>query len=80
MTEEAQEALEKDNMEAVLCFLIDTEQCFYRSAEEFDEYIADADLKDSGMWVYVDNTSSTIPEKANCYYVYILGMKVEDAK
>lgn len=73
LNSEAQEALNKDAMEAVLCYLIDTDQCEYMLANDFERKFGE---EESEGWVYIDNTGSEIMNKANCYYVLILEMKV----
>jgi len=75
-----QERLNADDMECVLCYLIDTDQvvAYPVSIYTIDE-IAELMENDDSL-VYVDNTCSNIPEKAQCYFILTENMKVIDEK
>lgn len=78
LSTEVQEWLEKDDMESVICYLIDTDQCNYVPVMEFENEHK-GDFNEYGEvdgWVYIDNTMSDIPEKKHCYYAYIEHMRV----
>ena len=74
-----QEALERDNLEEVIRYLIDTEQVATIKVEDVNE----EDLTEYGElegYTYIDNTSSLIYGKDNCYYVLIENMKVMESE
>lgn len=73
LNEETQENLNDDDMEAVLCYLINTDQIDYELASEFEK---NNDIEELEGWIYIDNTCSDAPGKNNCYYVCIENMKI----
>lgn len=73
LNEETQESLNIDDIESVLCYLIDTDQIDYELASDFEE---NNDPEGTEGWVYIDNTGSDISGKNNCYYVCIENMMI----
>lgn len=73
LNEEIQESLNVDDIESVLCYLIDTDQIDHELASDFEE---NNDPEETEGWIYIDNTCSDISEKNNCYYVCIENMMI----
>lgn len=73
INEEAQESLNIGDIEAVLCYLIDTDQIDHKLASDFEE---NNDPEKTEGWVYIDNTGSDILGKNNCHYVCIENMMI----
>lgn len=74
ITERIMDAIDNDDIEDLLCSLIDSDEiyCFLvndLSEEEFDEYMNDE------RYCYIDNNCSEISDKANCYFVQIQEIK-----
>lgn len=72
LNEEAQEALDNWDLEKVLQYMIDTDQGLYYKCNDYDNY--DVIAEDC---VYIDNTTSHVYDKKDCYIFYIGNMKTE---
>ena len=74
ITERIMDAIDNDDVEDLLCSLIESDEidCFVvdiLSGNEFDEYMNDE------RYCYIDNTTSDITDKDNCYFVLIQEIK-----
>ena len=71
--ESIQDALECDDMETVIKYMIDTEQCYYIDIKDISQdYIEE--LENDDRYVYIDNTDSNVND--GLFYVLIENMKV----
>lgn len=71
--ESIQDALECDDMETVIKYMIDTEQCYYIDIKDISkEYMED--LENDDRYVYIDNTDSSVHD--SLFYVLIENMRV----
>ena len=68
-----QEALECDDMETVIKYMIDTNQCYYIDIKDISKEYMD-DLENDDRYVYIDNTDSDIND--SLFYVLIENMRV----
>ena len=84
LNEEMQESLERDDMEPVINYCIDTDQIVCLRADEpaawegIEDEFEDAENGVSDIWAYTDNTGSGIKEKRHCYYVRLENAYVEE--
>lgn len=68
-----QEALECDDMETVIKYMIDTKQCYYINLNDMSlDYINE--LENDDRYVYIDNTDSDVND--GLFYVLIENMRV----
>lgn len=68
-----QEALECDDMESVIKYMIDTDQCYYIDIKDISKEYMD-DLENDDRYVYIDNTDSDVND--SLFYVLIENMRV----
>ena len=71
--ENIQEALECDDMETVIKYMIDTEQCYYIGIKDMSKDCI-KELENDDRYVYIDNTDSDIND--GLFYVLIENMRV----
>ena len=68
-----QDALECDDMETVIKYMIDTDQCYCVNLNDMSlDYIND--LENDDRYVYIDNTDSDVHD--GLFYVLIENMRV----
>ena len=71
--ENIQDALECDDMETVIKYMIDTEQCYYIDLKDISQDDI-TELENSDRYVYIDNTDSNVND--GLFYVLIENMRV----
>lgn len=71
--ESTQDALECDDMETVIKYMIDTNQCYYIDIKDISKDYME-DLENDDRYVYIDNTDSNVND--SLFYVLIENMRV----